>query len=249
MFLRRHRKDARGEHYDYWSLVKTVRTARGPRQQLVAHLGKLDGSQTHAARQWDDLDQLLDGKSAATQLELSQPPPPPPAPLWHSVNLRAVRVERVRQFGRVYLALALWRRLGLHEWLRQRLPPGGEDIGWDVIACILTIGRFCAQKSEWSIAQRWYEDSALEDLLGVPFDKINDARLYRGLDQLLPHKEALCQHLWERYQSWFGTRLEFLLYDVTSTYFEGQAEHNEQAARGYSRDSRPDCKQVCIGLG
>src|SRR5688500_5551135 len=109
MFLRRHRKDARGEHYDYWSLVKTVRTARGPRQQLVAHLGKLDGSQTHAARQWEDLDQLLEGKAAATQLELSQPPSPPAAPLWHSVNLRAVRVERVRQFGRVYLALALWR--------------------------------------------------------------------------------------------------------------------------------------------
>lgn len=248
MFLRRHRKHARGEHYDYWSLVKTVRTARGPRQQLVAHLGKLDGNQARAVRQWDDLDQLLEGKPAATQLELNQPPSPPPSPLWRTVNLHAVRVERVRQFGRVYLALALWRRLGLQEWWRQRLPPGGEDIGWDVIGCILTLGRFCAQKSEWSIAQRWYEDTALEDLLGVPFDKINDARLYRGLDELLPHKEALCQHLLERYRSWFGTRLEFLLYDVTSTYFEGQATHNDQAARGYSRDSRPDCQQVCIGL-
>src|SRR4029079_9989497 len=98
MFLRRHRKQARGELYDYWSLVKTVRTARGPRQQLVAHLGKLDGSQARAVRQWDDLDQLLEGKPAAIQLELNQPPAPPPAPLWRRVNLRAVRVERVRQF-------------------------------------------------------------------------------------------------------------------------------------------------------
>jgi transposase len=132
--------------------------------------------------------------------------------------------------------------------LRTLLPPGQEQIGWDLIGTVLTLGRFCAQQSELELAERWYEDTALDDLLGIPVEKVNEARLYRGLDQLLEHKELLCTHLLQRYRDWFGVRFEFLLYDVTSTYFEGLAENNELAARGYSRDNRPDCKQVCIGL-
>jgi hypothetical protein len=97
-------------------------------------------------------------------------------------------------------------------------------------------------------AERWYEDTALEDFLGVPLCKINDARLYRGLDVLLPHKDALCRHLLARYRDWFGVRFELVLYDVTSTFFEGQAAKKQKAACGYSRDARPDCKQVCLGL-
>jgi hypothetical protein len=250
MFLRRHRKHARGETYEYWSLVKTVRTARGPRHQLVARLGKLDGREIAAARSWKDLDALLDGRPSATQLELTPAGSAAPAsvPCWREVDVNGVRVERLRQFGRVYLGLALWRRLSLHTLLEKLLPAGREEIGWDLIACVLALGRFCAQPSELSLAERWYDDTALEDLLGVPLEKINDARLYRGLDALLPHKDALCQHLLAKYRDWFGVRFEFLLYDVTSTYFEGQAGQNEKAARGYSRDSRPDCKQVCIGL-
>ena len=247
MFLRRHRKLAGGETYEYWSLVKTVRTARGPRHQIVAHLGKLDGTEQRAARSWQDLDTLLSGQPLSTQLELDRPAAPPPLQCL-SADWRGVRVERVRQFGEVYLGLALWRRLRLHELLRGLLPPGQEEVGWDLIACVLTLARFCAQKSELSVAERWYEDTALEDLLGIPLEKINDARLYRGLDELRAHKDALCQHLLERYRSWFGVQFEFLLYDVTSTYFEGLAEKNDRAARGYSRDHRSDCKQVCIGL-
>jgi transposase len=247
MFLRRHGKQAGGETYQYWTLVKTVRTARGPRHQIVAHLGKLDGAEVDAARSWHDLEALLDGRAPVTQLELGASPPPP-APLWREVDVSGVRVERQRQFGRIYLGLALWRRLGLHTLLAELLPDGEEDVGWDLIGCVLTLGRFCAQPSELAVAERWYEDTALEDLLGVPLAKINDARLYRGLDALLPHKDALCQHLLARYRDWFGVRFEFLLYDVTSTYVEGLAEKNQKAARGYSRDSRPDCKQVCIGL-
>lgn len=247
MFLRRHRKHAGGETYEYWSLVKTVRTAQGPRHETIAHLGKLDEATVQAARGWTDLDALLEGRPPATQLELGLPPPPP-APRWQPVDLRGLRVERLRQFGRVYLGLALWRRLGLHTLLHTLLPAGAEDVGWDLIACVLTLGRFGAQPSELALAERWYDDTALEDLLGVPLAKINDARLYRGLDALLPHKDAVCLHLLKKYQDWFGVRYEFLLYDVTSTYFEGRAGQNEKAARGYSRDSRPDCQQVCIGL-
>jgi hypothetical protein len=222
MFLRRHRRHAGGESYEYWSLVKTVRTARGPRQQVVARLGKLERAEVATARGWSDLDALLEGRRPARQLELDGVAQPA-TPLWHEVNVAGLRVERLRQFGRVYLGVALWRRLGLHTLLRSLLPAGQEDIGWDQIACVLTLGRFCAQSSELAVAERWYNDTALEDLLGVPLAKINDARLYRGLDELLPHKEALCQQLLQRYRDWFGLRFEFLLYDVTSTYFEGQA--------------------------
>ncbi len=248
MFLRRHRKRAGGEDYTYWSLVKTVRTAKGPRHQFVAHLGKLDDAETQFARDWSDLDSLLEGTAASTtQLTFDQSPPPS-TPLWRTVDVHRVRVERVRQFGRVYLALALWRRLRLHELLPKLLPAGEEAVGWDVVACLLTSARFCGQPSELAVAERWYAATALADLLGVAADQINESRLYRGLDVLLAHKEALSQHLLERYRSWFGVRFEFLIYDVTSTYFEGLADKNPQAARGYSRDHRPDCKQVCIGL-
>jgi len=249
MFLRRHRKVSDGEVYDYWTLVRTVRTARGPRHQIVANLGKLDAQEVCTRRGWQHIEQLLDGRPPTQQLELGTAVQMSTAtPLWRQVDVSGVRVERLRQFGRVYLGLAPWRRLGLHELLRKVLPPGQEDIGWDVIACVLTLGRFCAQPSELALAERWFEDTALEDVLGVPVDKLNQTRLYRALDQLLPSKEALCQHLLERYRDWFGVRFEFLLYDVTSTYFEGAALSNPQARHGYSRDSRSDCKQVCIGL-
>ena len=245
MFLKRQRKRGGGEDYDYWSLVRTVRTARGPRHEVVARLGKLDGVEQKAARGWHDLDALLEGRPVPRQLEFGENAA---RPLWRQVNLKQVRVERVRQFGRVYLGLTLWRRLKLHKHLADLMPQGREEIEWDLIACVLALGRFCAEPSELGVAERWYEHTALEDLLGISADKINETRLYRGLDQLLEQKDALCAHLQEQYQSWFGLGFEFLLYDVTSTYFEGLAEGNALAARGYSRDHRPDCKQVCIGL-
>ena len=248
MFLRRHRKEAGGESYEYWTLVRTVRTAKGPRHETVAHLGKIDEATVESARGWADLEALLEGRTPTQQLELGKAVPPQPPPMLRQVDVSGVRVERMRQFGRVYLGLALWRRLGLHRLLQKQMPAGQEDISWDQIACVLSLGRFCAQTSELSVAERWYEDTALEDLLGIPLDKINETRLYRGLDELLPQKDALCLHLLERYRDWFGVKFEFLLYDVTSTYFEGLAKQNEKAAHGYSRDSRPDCKQVCIGL-
>jgi hypothetical protein len=249
MFLRRHRKHIAGETYEYWTLCESVRTAAGPRQKVVANLGKLTGEEPRAEAGWDQLEALLDGRPAARQLELGQvPAPAPEAPRWELVDVRGLRVERARDFGEAFLGLALWRRLGLHTLLEQLIEPGEEEVPWATVASVLTVARFCAQRSELAIAERWYVHSALGDLLGVSWEKINDDRLYRGLDVLAAHKERLCAHLMERYHSWFGVQFEFLLYDVTSTFFEGKAEANEKAARGYSRDSRPDCKQVCIGL-
>jgi transposase len=250
MFLRRNRRNVRGETYEYWTLVRTVRTARGPRQEVVAALGKTPGLENQTRRRWEEVDALLEGQPVVVQGQLGEPlgTVEEASRTWAQVDLRGLRVERVREFGQVYLGLSLWRRLGLHTLLRELIAAGQEEVPWELTACILTLARFCGQKSELEVAERWYAESALEDLLGVNRAQINDSRLYRGLDVLHAHKERLCQHLLKRYQSWFGVRFEFLLYDVTSTYFEGEAKGNEKAARGYSRDQRPDCKQVNIGL-
>ena len=249
MFLRRNRRTVDGQTYEYWTLVRTVRTAKGPRQEVVASLGKTPGLDQRSRHGWDDICDLLEGRCPTPrQGQLGQALSEEPLRQWAQVDLRGVSVERVRDFGQIYLALSLWRRLGLHKVLQEIIDPGREEVPWELTACILTIARFCDQKSELEVAERWYADSALEDLLGVSFAEINESRLYRGLDVLHEHKDRLCQHLHERYQSWFGIEFEFLLYDVTSTYFEGQALGNKKAARGYSRDQRPDCKQVNIGL-
>lgn len=246
MFLRRNRKRAGGEVYEYWTLVESVRTSRGPRQRVVATLGKLPGLDEDERAGWDEIARLLDGRPRSAQGDLFRDEPDPPE--WACVNLKGLRVERVREFGKVYLGLALWRRLGLHEFFEAHARQGREQVDWATVACILSLGRFCAQGSESALSEHWYATTALDDLLGVGTEELYDNRLYRGLDELLPLRDDLFGHLRERYRSLFGSRFEFLLYDVTSTYFEGQSERNPQAQRGYSRDGRPDCKQVCIGL-
>ncbi len=247
MFLRRNRRRKDGKTYEYWTLVESVRTARGPRQRVVATLGKLPGLDEDERAGWDEIARLLDGRPrTATQPDLFCDTPEPPR--WACVNLSGVQVQRVREFGKVYVALALWRRLGLYGFFEKHIRRGHERIDWATVACILSLGRFCAQRTELALSEHWYAHTALDDLLGVAPADVYDNRLYRGLDELLPLREELFGHLRERYRTLFGSRFEFLLYDVTSTYFEGQCARNSQAQRGYSRDSRPDCKQVCIGL-
>jgi transposase len=238
--------------YDYWTLCESVRTAAGPRQRVVATLGKLTGEDPRPEAGWEGLRALLEGRPAVRQMVLGERSEPEPAATgsgrWEVAEVSALRVERVRDFGEAWLGLALWHRLGLHTLLGSLIEPGKEEVPWPEVAAILCTARFCAQRSELGIAEHWYERTALEDITGVPLAKINDDRLYRGLDVLAAHKDKLCAHLMDRYRDWFGIRFEFLLYDVTSTFFEGQATANQKAARGYSRDQRPDCKQVCIGL-
>ena len=254
MFLKRNRRKKNGETYEYWNLVKTVRTAKGPRHEVVACLGKAPGLDNQMRRGWEDVVDMLDGREKlgrSTQMKLGEAASAresSESPQWAQVDIKGISVERVRDFGGVFLALSLWRRLGLHTLLDRLIKSGKETVSWQLVACILTIARFCGNKSELEVAERWYRDSALEDLLGVNWQQVNDSRLYRGLDVLHAHKDELCKHLLERYVDWFGINFEFLFYDVTSTYFEGQAELNTKARRGYSRDKRPDCKQVNIGL-
>jgi transposase len=245
MYLRRHDKKVNGEHYDYWSLVESVRTARGPRQRIVATVGKLPGLDKEERVGWEEIRRILDGKPMP-QPDLFRGCDDPPS--WATVNINKVSVERLRHFGDVYLGLLLWNKLGFADFCREHMEEGKEEISWSVVASILVLARFCAPSSELQIAESWYEKTALDELLGVSGDKINDDRLYRALDALLPHKTDLCRHLQNRYGELFGATFDFLFYDITSTYFEGVANGNPQAKRGYSRDSRPDCLQVCIGL-
>ncbi len=164
------------------------------------------------------------------------------------VRLKGIRIERSRRFGDVYLALALWRGTGLAELCDRLLPAGKERISWAKMAAVLVASRLCEPSSELHIAEDWYRRTALSDLLQLEDDQVNKDRLYRALDHLIVHKEALEAHLSRRCGELFAIQNEVLLYDVTSTYFEGQAEANPLARRGYSRDHRPDCKQVCIAL-
>jgi len=232
--------------HSYFALVESYRTAKGSRQRIVSYLGELQPGEENG---WAQLGRGLDGK-------------PPPSPtlfdveaddnvgadetVW--VELRGVRMERLRAFGDVWLALGLWRLLELDVLLKKLMPEGREEVPWPTVAAILAIARFCRPKSELHIETTWYRDTALDDLLDVPSDKVHTDRLYAGMDQALRHKDAIETHLRGRVGELFAPNQELLIYDVTSTYFEGQCKSNPMAKRGHSRDHRPDCLQVCIGL-
>ncbi len=210
MFLRKNRKRFEGEIYEYWTLCETVRTERGPRQRVVASLGKFTGEDLAAG--WEDLEALLDGRPPGPkqrELFASENGGGEQAAGWELADLSKLGVERVREFGTVFLALALWRRLGLHELLEGLIEPGREEVAWSEVAAVLTVGKFCGQASELGIAKEWYARTAREDLCGIPVEAVNDDRLYRDLDKVGAHKDRLCQHLMQRYRQWFGVRFEF----------------------------------------
>jgi transposase len=164
------------------------------------------------------------------------------------VLVKKVRVERTRRFGDCYLGLELWKRLGLEEFFAQHLDVDAADVAWSRVAAVLAINRLCAPGSELAVEQHWYPSTALDDLLHIGKGKINDTRLYRCLDRLLPLKSKIEQHLKQRYGELFQAEFDVLLYDLTSTYVEGAAEENPLMRRGYSRDHRPDCEQLVLAL-
>jgi transposase len=240
MYLRHTIRRKDGKVHRYWRLVRSVRVGRRIIQQTVAQLGELDEHGRIAARALAR--QLIGAPEQAALFEDGS------QHLTVPVRLKGIRIERSRQFGDVYLALALWRGMGLEELCERLLPPGQERISWAKMAAVLVAARFCEPASELHIAEDWYRRTALCDLLQLGDEEVNKDRLYRALDHLLEHKSALEAHLSKRCGELFAIENEVLLYDVTSTYFEGQAEGNPQAQRGYSRDHRPDCKQVLIAL-
>ena len=247
MFLRSHQRSKDGKEHNYWSLVETVRTPDGPRQRRLCYLGELNSS---AQARWLKTVEVFNEQGESSQLKLfpSEVEPPANDPQVARVLLHRVRLERSRQFGACFLGLELWKRLELDCFFEQALDEETADVPWSRVAAVLAINRLCAPGSELAIEQRWYPATALDDLLGIEEGKINDTRLYRCLDRMLPHKVKLEQHLKQRYGELFGAEFDVLLYDLTSTYVEGAAENNPMMRRGYSRDHRPDCEQMVIAL-
>ena len=235
MFIRPIERKKNGKRHVYWALVESYRGERGSRQRTVAYLGRMDAPKRRGVKR---------AAGGASQPSLFDPTQAE----WVEVDVKGVRVERCLDFGGPWLGLQLLRKLGLIDFLAEIMPPGREEIEWPMMAAVQVLCRLCEPSSELYIAEHLYKHTAMADLLGVPMAKINDQRLYRTLDKLLVHKEALEIFLKNRLGSLFELEYDLLLYDVTSTYFEGEAKGNRKARRGYSRDHRPDCKQVCIAL-
>jgi hypothetical protein len=239
------RKD--GKKHVYWRLVRSVRRNGKVVQETVAQLGELDAEGRAKAKA---LARQITGRGEQRELFEESVAGEATVP----VRLDRIRLERGRSFGGVWLGWRLWQALRLDVLCEELLPRGREQVPWPVMAAVLVIARLCEPASELHLAEDWYRRTALEDLLGLPCERLNEDRLYRALDRLLPHKAAIEQHLVKRLGvvkrlgELFDLSYDLLLYDVTSTYFEGLAERNPLAQRGHSRDHRPDCKQDAAGL-
>jgi transposase len=247
MFLREHQREKDGKRHRYWSLVETVRTPDGPRQRTLCYLGELNGT---AQARWLKTIDVFNEQGESRQLKLfpAEIEPPEDDPNVARVLLNKVRLERSRQFGNCYVGLDLWKRLELDQFYEELIDEKQADVPWSRIAALLAINRLCEPSSELAVEERWYPATALDDLLGIAEGKVNDTRLYRCLDRLIPQKTKLERHLRQRYGELFAASFDVLLYDLTSSYVEGEAEKNPMMRRGYSRDHRGDCKQVVIAL-
>ncbi len=248
MFLRRYCRTKNGKQHGYFALVESVRTEAGPRQRVVAHLGELNHNQE---QRWQRTVVFHNRHGEPQEFRLF--PDDDQMPVVGDANVARVRLDRVgwsngRRFGDVWLAHALWHLLKLDEIVARHVPQEKETIAPAAIVAIEVINRLCQPCSELALAEHWYAATGLEDLTGVPDSAVTKDRLYRTLDQLLKAKDKIENDLKDRLGTLFQLDYDLLLYDLTSTYFEGLAEANELARRGYSRDHRSDCLQVIVAL-
>lgn len=239
MYLRKCRRTKGGSDHVYWQLVESFRTERGPRQHVLAYLGDM-GEPLRLG-----VAGAAKGNSSSHQEAFLSDGV---TPEWVEVDAAHIKVECVLDFGGYWLGLQVMNKLGLGEFLDSAMDKGKEDVPWSMMATVLVLMRLVDPSSELRVSEHLFERTALGDLLGIPADKANDDRLYRTLDRIVSHKVALEKYLKERLGRMFALENDLLLYDVTSTYFEGECEGNGQARYGYSRDRRSDCKQVCIAL-
>jgi hypothetical protein len=248
MFLRRYSRTKDGKTHTYYALVESVRTEAGPRQHVVAYLGELNHDQE---RRWQRTVVFHNRQGEDRQLRLfpdAEPVSVPDDPDVVQIRLNSVGWTNARCFGDVWLGLWLWKFLHLDEIVDRHVPQGKETVRPADIVAIEVINRLCAPCSEFALAEHWYRSTALEDLLGVPDSAVTKDRLYRTLDRLLEAQEAIENDLKNQFGRLFQLDYDLLLYDLTSTYFEGLAEENELARRGYSRDHRGDCQQIVLAL-
>jgi transposase len=249
MFLRSTNRRKDGKNHRYFSVVENRRVPGGKTvQRTVLYLGEINDQQQAAWRK--TLDVFDEEQQRYTTLSLFPEDRELPAGALDSaqVRLSGLELRRPRSFGNCWLACELWHQLGLDEFWRQRLPEGREGVSWEKVLQLLVVNRLLEPGSEFRVHRQWFVDSAMDELLGEDFAVAEKDRLYRCLDRLLEHKQELFVWLKKKWADLFGADFEVLLYDLTSTYFEGEMAQNPKAKRGYSRDHRPDCLQLVIAL-
>jgi transposase len=254
MFLRTHTRWKNGKAHRYFSIVENHRIAGRGRdgkriaQRTVLYLGEINDSQQAAWRKTLD---VLDGTGEQPrQLALfpDDRPVPPDALNALQIRLSELKLLRPRSFGDCWLGCWLWGYLELDRFWGQRFQDARGEVPWEKVLELLTVHRLIAPGSEYHLHRQWFLHSAMDELLGVDFQAASKDRLYRCLDRVLEHKDELFGHLRRRWRDLFSAEFDVLLYDLTSTYFEGLCRQNPKAKHGYSRDGRGDCRQVVIAL-
>jgi transposase len=249
MFLRCHKRKKNGKLHRYWSVVESRRVGRGdPVQRHLLYLGEINDSQEAAWRKTISVfDEHRERFEEYSLFPADRPLPEDEANAL-SVVLTALRLQRPRSFGDCWLGCELWEQLQLSRFWGARLDEQRGDVPWRKVLQLLVVNRLCEPGSEFAVHRRWFDRSAMDELLDADFTVAAKDRLYRCLDHILPHKDELCRHLTERWKTLFDASFDVLLYDLTSTYFEGLCAEIPKARHGYSRDGRPDCRQVVIAL-
>ena len=249
MFLRSTNRKKDGKDHRYFSIVENRRLPGGKTvQRMVLYLGEINDQQQAAWRKTLEVFDEAEQRFTTMSLFPDDRELPADAVDGAQVRLSGLELRRPRVFGNCWLACELWQQLGLDEFWRQRLPPGRETVGWEKVLRLLVVNRLLDPGSEFRVHRQWYVDSAMDALLESSFSVAEKDRLYRCLDRVLEHKQELFVFLKQRWADLFAADFEVLLYDLTSTYFEGEMEQNPKAKRGYSRDGRPDCLQLVIAL-
>jgi transposase len=249
MFLRSNTRIKDGKQHRYYTVVESRRLQSGKvAQRQVLYLGEINDSQQVAWRK--TLEVFDEDQHRFTPLSLFPEDRPVPADTIDSVQVKLseMKLERARPYGNCWLGCDLWRQLQLDRFWSEKLPQGRESVAWPQVLELLVVNRLIEPGSEFRVHRHWFDHSAMDVLLGEDFAVAEKDRLYRCLDRVLEHKQDLFVHLQQRWKDLFDAEFDLLLYDLTSTYVEGEAEQNPKARYGYSRDKRPDCKQVLIAL-
>jgi transposase len=249
MFLRANKRFKDGKEHRYYTVVESRRLSSGKvAQKQVLYLGEINDSQQSAWRKTLEVFDEQEQRYRPLSLFPENRSVPADALDGVRVKLGEMKLERARPYGNCWLGCELWRQLQLDRFWEQKLPPGREDVPWAQVVELLVVNRLIEPGSEFRLHRHWFDHSAMDVLLGRDFAVAEKDRLYRCLDRVLEHKSDLFVHLQQRWRDLFQAEFDLLLYDLTSTYVEGEAEGNPKARYGYSRDGRPDCKQVVIAL-
>ena len=249
MFLRSIHRKKDGKDHRYFSIVENHRLASNKTvQRTVVYLGEINDEQQAAWRK--TLSVFDEEQQEYANLSLFPDDREIPADAVDSVQVKlsSLELRRPRVFGSCWLGCELWRQLGLHEFWDSRLAGSREDVAWEKVLQLLVVNRLLDPGSEFRVHRQWYLSTAMDALLGTDFAVAEKDRLYRCLDRVLEHKQELFLWLRQKWADLFHAEFEVLLYDLTSTYFEGAMEENPKAKYGHSRDQRTDCLQVVIAL-